>query len=296
VTFYPLRLFQARELRRGRGRFWNPYIQEGSFVLPALYPPDLLHVFWSGPAAVSWLLTLHFPLAAMAMHWLARELGASRKAAAVAGALYAVGGLAVSSLNLYVFLQALALAPLVAGTLRRAAQRGGRSVVMAAGVLALSLTTLAVEFVLQGVLLGALLGLAFRPARAGAVRMAAAGALGVALAALPVALVLGIVGQTVRGRLRARGRPGQRPPPVALLQVVIPGLFGSLALRRSPGGAARSSPRASLLPEPLPGPARPRPGRRRRPRARPAHAMDSARRDGRGAVVRPRARGGLRRS
>ena len=76
VTFYPLRLFQARELAAGRWPFWNPYVQEGAFALPALYPPDLLHVFWPGPAAVSWLLTLHFPLAAVAAYWLARELGA----------------------------------------------------------------------------------------------------------------------------------------------------------------------------------------------------------------------------
>src|SRR5438309_1395025 len=89
VTFYPLRLFQARELAAGRWPFWNPYIQEGAFALPASYPLDMLHIFWPGPAAVSWLLTLHFPLAAIAAHWLARELGASRKAAAVAGALYA---------------------------------------------------------------------------------------------------------------------------------------------------------------------------------------------------------------
>ena len=81
VTFYPLRLFQARELAAGRWPFWNPYVQEGSFALPALYPPDLLHVLWPGPAAVSWLLTLHFPLAAAAFFWLARELGAGRKGA-----------------------------------------------------------------------------------------------------------------------------------------------------------------------------------------------------------------------
>ena len=82
VTFYPLRLFQARELASGRWPFWNPYVQEGTFALPVSYPLDLLHVFWPGPAAVSWLLTLHFPLAAVAAHWLARELGASRRAAA----------------------------------------------------------------------------------------------------------------------------------------------------------------------------------------------------------------------
>ena len=58
VTFYPLRLLQARELLAGRWPAWNPYVQEGSFLLPALYPSDLLQVLWPGPVFVSWLLTL----------------------------------------------------------------------------------------------------------------------------------------------------------------------------------------------------------------------------------------------
>jgi hypothetical protein len=230
VTFYPLRLFQARELAAGRWPFWNPYVQEGTFALPVSYPLDLLHVLWPGPAAVSWLLTLHFPLAAVAAHWLARELGASRRAAAAAGALYALGGLAVSSLDLYVFLQALALAPLVVGWVRRAADRGGRSIPAAAVVLALSLTTLALEFVLQAVLLGLLLGWTARPGAAAVTRMAVAAAIGAALAGFPIAVVGGLVGQTVRGAGFAPDVALGNPlHPVALLQVVVPGLFGSLA-------------------------------------------------------------------
>ena len=116
VTFYPLRLFAAREIRQGRFPAWNPYIFEGSFQLPALYPPDLLHALWPSPVFVSWLLTLHLPLAALAAYWLVRELGASRAGAFVAGAAYALGGFALSCLNLYVFLQALALAPFVRGS------------------------------------------------------------------------------------------------------------------------------------------------------------------------------------
>ena len=124
VTFYPIRLFAAQELRAGRLAFWNPYFNEGAFALPVLYPLDLLHAFFSSPEAVSWLLTLHFPLAALAMYVLARDLEVGRLGAFLAGALYSLGGLALSSLNLYVFLQALAWAPLVAATLRRAAIRG----------------------------------------------------------------------------------------------------------------------------------------------------------------------------
>ena len=88
-------------------------------------------------------------------HCLHRRSDDTTAATTIGGAVYALCGFTLSTLNLYVFLQALALAPLVAGTLRRAATRGGRAVIVAAAVLALALTTLAVEFVGQALLLGA---------------------------------------------------------------------------------------------------------------------------------------------
>ncbi len=167
-AFYPLRELAARELRAGRFLTWNPYVLEGTFQLPTVYPPDVLLALWPSPAFASWLLTLHLPLAALSAYWLARELGARRPGGFAAGAVYALGGLALSCLNLYVFLQALALAPLVVGLLRRAALSGGRAVAGAAAAVAASLATLAVEFVGQACLLGAVLGLLVRPTRSGA--------------------------------------------------------------------------------------------------------------------------------
>jgi hypothetical protein len=230
VTFYPLRLFAAREWAAGRWPLWNPYIHEGSFALPVLYPLDLLHVLWPSPAAVSWLLTLQLPLAALCGYWLARDLKASPLGAFVAGSVYAMGGLCLSSLNLYVFLQALALAPLVVLTFRRAAARGGRWVPAAGLALGLSLTTLALEFVLQGLTLGLALGLAASRGRAGFGRMATAVLVGLLLAGVPVALVGGMLAETVRGV----GFPpevalGNEAHPLSLLQALIPGLFGSLS-------------------------------------------------------------------
>jgi len=243
VTFYPLRLFAARELAAGRWPFWNPYIYEGSFFLPVLYPLDLLHALFPGPVAVSWLLTLHLPLAALGAYGLARELGAEPPGAFVAGAVYALGGLSLSSLNLYVFLQALAWAPFVVLMLRRAAQRGGRTLVFAAMVVGVALTTLAVEFVAQALVLGAALGIAAafgtppEPGAAAALsrrallwRLALAIALGAGLAAVPVAVIAGILKETVRGA----GFPGDvalgnSVPPLGLLQALVPNLFGSLA-------------------------------------------------------------------
>jgi hypothetical protein len=230
VTFYPLRLFVARELREGRFPFWNPYIYEGSFGLPAFYPVDLLHAFWPGPAAVSWLLTLHLPLAAVGMYCLARSLGSDRAGGLLAGAVYALGGLSLSSLNLYVFLQALAIAPFLALALGRAARDGGRAIAVAAVLLAASISTLAVEFVAQALVVGAGLSLAAHRGRAPLFRIAAAVGLGIAAAALPIVVTASLVGETVRGAGFAREVAlGNAIHPATLLQVVVPNLFGSLA-------------------------------------------------------------------
>jgi hypothetical protein len=227
VAFLPLRLFAAREMREGRFPLWNPYIFEGSFQLPALYPVDLLHALWPSPVFVSWLLTLHLPLAALAAYWLARELGASRAGAFLAGAVYALSGFALSCLNLYVFLQALALAPFVAGLLRRAARDGGRSVPAAAAVLAVSLSTLAVEFVFQAVLLGVALGLAASPSRAALERLAVAVALGAGLAGLPVLLTASLLPETARGAgFASEVALANALHPAVLAQTLLPGLFG----------------------------------------------------------------------
>lgn len=235
VTFYPLRLFAAGELRAGRIPAWNPFIHEGTFQLPSFYPVDLLHVFESGPVFVSWLLTLHLPLAALAAYWLAREFGVGRAGALAAGVVYSLGGLTLSSLNLYVFLQALALAPLVAGTLRRAGRDGGSSVALAAVVLGAALSTMAVEFVAQAVLLGAALALATRWGPRTLLHLGVAGLVGVGLAGLPLGLTAGFLPETVRGAgFDPSVALGNALHPAVLLQTVLPNLFGLLA---SPAGA-----------------------------------------------------------
>ena len=229
VTFYPLRLFVARELREGRWPFWNPYLYEGTFVVPSFYPVDLLLALWPSPQFASWLLTLHLPLAALGAYALAREIGQERPGAFVAGAVYALGGLALSSLNLFVFLQALALAPIVAVLFRRAAARGGRAIAWAALLLAASLTTLAVEFVAQGLVLAWLLGLEQGRDARSVGRLALASGLGIALAAVPIGVVLGLLPETQRGVGFESGVAfANEVHPFALAQAVVPGIFGPL--------------------------------------------------------------------
>ncbi len=226
VTFLPLRLFAARELRQGRLAFWNPYVFEGAFQLPALYPADLLHVLWPSPVFVSWLLTLHLPLAALGAYWLARELGASRAGAFASGVVLSLCGFTLSTLNLYAFLQALALTPFVAGWLRRAAVAGGRARIVAAALLALATATLAVEFVGQAALVGSGLGLA-RAGRRALPRLAVALALGIGLAGVPIALVLGLLPETSRGAgFGTEVALANALHPVVLLQALLPHLLG----------------------------------------------------------------------
>ncbi|HSC94024.1 MAG TPA: hypothetical protein VLC73_03580 [Burkholderiales bacterium] len=238
LSFLPLRQYQAAELAAGRLPFWNPYVHEGEFMLPSFYPPDLLHVLDSSPEFVSWLLTLHVPLAALAAYALGRVRGMSQPGAFACGTVYAVGGFALSTLNLYTFLQALALAPFVVLTCERAAGRGGRWVGGAALALAASLTTLALEIVAQAVVLGVMLAL-WRDQPAGepkpaagtaAARLGAALALGIGLAGVPIAVTLGVLPETQRGAGISPDEAGSLAlPPLALFQFLVPNLFGELA-------------------------------------------------------------------
>jgi hypothetical protein len=129
-----------------------------------------------------------------------------------------------------VFLQALAWAPLVVLCLRRAAAGGGRWIALAAAVTALSLTTLAVEFVAQGVVLGVALGLVQPPRWPRVRRLVSCLGLAAGLAAVPMALVLGLVGETGRGAGFAREVAlANHLHPAVLLQVIVPNVFGPLS-------------------------------------------------------------------
>jgi hypothetical protein len=234
ITFYPMHRFWGSELAAGRWPFWNPYVQEGLAAFPITttgYPLDVLHGLWHGPAAVSFLLTLHFPLAALGAYALARELGTRPRGALASGATFALGGLAVSSLNLYVFLQALAWAPWVVLYLRRAATRGGRQLPAAAFVLALAFTT-ALEFIAQALLVGLVVGAFWEPGRwrLALARMLLAVALGAALAAVPLSLVIGVLPETIRGGgLSVTSQMDYQVHPAVLVQVLIRDFFGSIA-------------------------------------------------------------------
>ena len=229
--FFPLRRFALEGLRAGELRYWNPFTHEGEpLALPPLgYPVDALQILAADERGLSLLLALHVPLAALGALGLARRLGLGSAASAGAGLVYALGGFALSTLNLYVFLQALAWAPFLAWGLLAAAQGGRRQGALAAVVVAVALSTTAVELVGQALFLGAVLAAPWRsPARAA--RLAAACALGAGLAAFVLLPLGALVGASGRGAGFAPDVVlSHSVHPFALLQVVVGGLFGDPA-------------------------------------------------------------------
>jgi hypothetical protein len=94
-------------------------------------------------------------------------------------------------------------------------------------VLAAAVSTLALEFVLQAILLGAALGLSQSPGKRALGRLAAALAIGAGLAGLPIALVASLLPETARGA----GFPPEvvlanAVHPAVLAQALMPSLFG----------------------------------------------------------------------
>jgi hypothetical protein len=231
LYFFPLRRFALEGLRLGELRFWNPYVHEGvPLTLPPIgYPPDLLALAWPHEPMLSLLLALHVPLGALFFMVLARGLGLRLEAACGGALVYALGGFYLSTVNLYVYVQAAAWAPLVMlGLVRVLGGGSARALVATALAVGVSLTTTGVELVLQAVWAGLWLGWAWhRPGRA-ELRAGAALALGASVASPVIVLVAG----QIEGSARGQGFPADvvlahSVHPFALVQTLVGGLFGN---------------------------------------------------------------------
>jgi len=227
LHFLPLRLYALEGLRRSELRYWNPFLHEGipSPFPPVSYPIDLAQLLVPHEAGISLVLALHVPLAALAFLVLARARGVSLVGSAGGALAYALGGFCLSVLNLYVYVQAMAWAPLAVWALGRAATGTRRDVALAGVTVAVTLSTLGVEIVAQALLFG--VALAFQKQRDVLRRLAGAIALGAGLAApslIPLAAVVG-------GSQRARGFATEvvlahSIHPLTWVQVVVAGWHG----------------------------------------------------------------------
>ena len=234
VHFFPLRHLALDGLRQGQLVLWNPYVHEGvPLSLPALgYPLDVLGMLAPSEAFLSLLLALHVPLGALLFFLLARRgLGLGLEAACGGALVYALGGFLLSTVNLYVYLQAAAWAPLVVlGLVRVLNDGGGRAVAGTALAVAVSLSTTGVEIVAQAILVGAWLGLARRGPVPAALRLCVALGLGAALAAPVLVQVAGQLEGSARGHgFTAEVVLAHSVHPFALVQTVVGGLFGNLS-------------------------------------------------------------------
>lgn len=229
--FFPLRRFILEGLLAGEVRYWNPYVHEGEplTLLPISYPPDLLQALLPGEHGFSLLLALHVPLAALAFLALARGLGLPRLAAAGGAFVYSLGGFCLSSLNLYVHLQAVAWAPLVVLGLLRAARGGPRRWGQAALLTAVVLSTTGVEVAAQAFLFGIFLSLSRRePSRL--LRLGVSLTLGLGLAGASVLVLRDLVASTARaGGLSTDMVLAFSLHPMTFVQVLIGGLFSDLS-------------------------------------------------------------------
>jgi hypothetical protein len=236
LYFLPLRRLALEGLRAGEVRYWNPYLHEGvPLSLPAVgYLPDLLQLLRPDETGISLVLALHVPLAALGAYTLLRRLLGLPPVAAAGGALvYALGGFLLSTVNLYVHLQAAAWAPFVVLTLARAAEGAGRRAVAGASlVLAVAVSTTGIEIAAQAAVVGLVLGLRPRKGRSAHQLAGAAATLG--LGALLAAPVLTLVASQVADSARSQGFTtdvvlAHSVHPFTLLQSLVGGLYGNLS-------------------------------------------------------------------
>ncbi len=233
--FFPGRRFAVEGLLQGQWRFWNPFVYEGvpTQLPPLSYPLELLQLFWPHETGFSALLALHIPLAALAALLLARGIGIGIGigiwGASVAALIYSLGGFALSTINLYFYVQTLAWAPVMVWSLLRVAESAtARRVGVAALSTAVALSTTGAELIVQAAVVACVLIAATRPRRL--LLTAAPLALAVALCApMLVTIMASLAGSARQGGFPIEIVLAQSAHPFTLLQVLIADLHGDLA-------------------------------------------------------------------
>jgi hypothetical protein len=226
--FLPVRRFILDGVALGEWRFWNPLVHEGEPLVlsPFGYLPDLLQLLRPDEFGISLSLALHIPFAAVSFVLLAHDLKLRPSAATAGGLIYALGGFALSSINLYFYVQTLAWAPIFLLGFRRAVTgEGGRIVALGALATGMMISTAGVEIIIQAGLLAILLSPPASRRQWG--RAAGTLLLGIGLAATVVAPLIGLGGSSQR----AAGFPtavvlSNSVSPLSFFQVLIAGFFG----------------------------------------------------------------------
>jgi hypothetical protein len=196
-----------------------------------VYPVDLVLLLldgWQAPLRAG--VALHLLIALVGASFLGRRLGLGPVAAWLVGTVYGLGGFCLSTVNLLPLFQAMAWAPVVVAAFLGAASRpSGRRLGTLAVVLALQVSTLAAEIVLQTVVVAVVLSAdrTLWKDRRRVVRLLAAGALALLLAAPAVLGVRSLLAGTAREAGFATGEVlSFSLHPVALGEMFLPKLLG----------------------------------------------------------------------
>ena len=230
VYFLPTRRFILEGVLAGEWRHWNPFLREGEALLaPFGYLPDLLQLLKPSEFGISVSLALHIPFAAAAFALLLHELGLAPVAAAAGALIYSLGGFSLSTINLYVYAQAIAWAPLLVAAFRRAITTGSsRAVALSALSLAMIVSTTGLEVAIQASLLAALITPPNTVARF--VRASACALLGAGLSAAVFLPMLHTIAGSERGAgLTTATVLHYSVHPASFAQTLVAGFHGDLS-------------------------------------------------------------------
>lgn len=117
--FFTLHAYSADRITSGELPLWNPHLHGGmphlgNFQAAVLYPPNLIAWLVAQPfnyAAMELLAILHYLIASAGVYLLLRSLGAGRTGAVAGGLLFAYGGFFVAHLGHYSMISAAAWIP-----------------------------------------------------------------------------------------------------------------------------------------------------------------------------------------
>ncbi|HEX9052016.1 MAG TPA: hypothetical protein VF841_15910 [Anaeromyxobacter sp.] len=236
----PLRPLVVHALRGLRLPLWNPHEALGTPLFAqllhgVLHPVSVLGAFLAPGVSIDAILVVHIGLAAAGAAVLARGLGASRGASAVAGLGYAMSGPVLGMTSNVTYLAAAGTAPWAIAALRGRPSRpwGPAGVALAAaGVAALHFAGDP-----QWTAVAVALGLALAAERGGARALFPAGAgvaLGTALAAVQLWPAWVLVGVTNRGAALEKALRTQWSfSPSRSLELAVPGVFGRAGVSAS---------------------------------------------------------------
>ena len=221
----PEQVFAARALRSLHLPLWDPGRYGGApfFAEPGtgvLYPANLLFQLGDPWRAATLFVLLHLPLAAAGTLLLARELGLSRGAAALAAVGFAGSGYLLSMHGGHYYFASAALLPGVTALLLRA--RSPRATALAAGGVALLIFNGELQALAFAGVIAATLGFGRRVAW-----MAAAAALGAMLGAVQLLPTLAFARETVRAAGLGAAEAGSWAlHPLRWIELLVPLPFG----------------------------------------------------------------------